>query len=84
MAVTGQQVVEALERAGFRIERRSGDAVVLMLDGRIVLVPLRILDEEDIGSIRLNARLTIPQFLALLEPPTLRDLHFESHVRRKA
>lgn len=83
MAISGQHVVEALERAGYRIDRRSHDAVVLSQEGRMVLVPLRVLDEEDILSIRMNARLTMTQFIALLEPPTLRDLHFESHVRKK-
>jgi predicted RNA binding protein YcfA (HicA-like mRNA interferase family) len=82
MVVSGQEVVEALERAGFRVERFSGGSAMMTHGDRVVFVPqVTTLDEAALVSVLLNAGLTLSRLIELLEPPTLRDLHLESYVR---
>jgi hypothetical protein len=76
MMVSGREVVEALERAGFRLERFS-DGSAMMTDGDgVVSVPqVSRLDAATVTSVLREARLTLPRLIELLEPPTVRVRH---------
>jgi predicted RNA binding protein YcfA (HicA-like mRNA interferase family) len=82
MIVSGREVVEALERTGFRVERFSGGAAMMTNGDRVVFVPqVPILDEASLTAVLVSACLTLSRLIELLEPPTARDRHVESYVR---
>lgn len=84
MVVSGQEVVEALERAGFHLDEHAHGLTRMSCGDRVVFVPQHSrLDESALALVLLHARLTLARLTELLEPPTVRDLHLESHVRER-
>jgi hypothetical protein len=82
LAVSGEELVGALQRGGFRAASRSRDAVILTNTYRDVIVPLGPIGGDTLLRLLRAAGVPYATFLDLLEqsePDPLR----ESHVRRR-
>ncbi|HDM60334.1 MAG TPA: type II toxin-antitoxin system HicA family toxin [Archaeoglobus veneficus] len=66
--VSGEQVIKALVKAGWSVERQKGSHVVLFKEGTgIVVVPLhRELDRGTLKAIIRQSGMSVEEFLELL------------------
>ncbi|MCL4235501.1 MAG: type II toxin-antitoxin system HicA family toxin [Deltaproteobacteria bacterium] len=67
--VSGQDVVRALEKAGFRFRRQTGSHIVLRRDDPPTMVTVpnhKVLDRGTLRAIIRQSGLTVEEFLALL------------------
>ena len=67
--LSGQQVVAALQRVGFRVRRQHGSHMILRRDepfAQTVVPAHRELDRETLRAILRQADLSIEQFVQLL------------------
>jgi predicted RNA binding protein YcfA (HicA-like mRNA interferase family) len=66
--VSGEQVIKALVKAGWNVERQRGSHVVLYKEGTgIVVVPLhRELDRGTLRGIIKQSKMSVREFLELL------------------
>ena len=66
--VSGEEVIKALVKAGWSVERQRGSHVVLYKEGAgIVVVPLhKELDRGTLRAIIKQSKMTVKEFLELL------------------